>query len=131
MYYLTGDGVHFGPAATKAWTSLGGCTIVDAQGRMNQPCWINVEVTAPMFSNFPGTFQAFKLLQLFPGWQVCGVQSAVATAFTGSGWTAASVSVGNSQGTPTDYLGAQSLLTTGTSKAGPSSLAGSPGAVTA
>lgn len=114
IYFQT-DCIHWRPATTITMGTQYGAAILDAQGKLNKPHWINLTVPWQVLATFANTNQTLPILQLGPTWQVCGAKFNVTTAFVGAGISAMTAQLGDSTGTGTQYLGVQDLLTTGQS----------------
>lgn len=110
-YYL--DGIHYTAVLDNEMANGDSCALADLVGRLNQPCWITRQIPFKVLGIFANTSQVVNLVQLGPGWQVCGVKENVSVAFAGTSITGLTATVGDSTGTATQYLASQSLLATG------------------
>ena len=96
-----------------------------------EPYWIPVGINTVALAGIDSQTDAMKILQMLPGEQVCGVTARVDVPFTGGGATAATVTVGDSTGSTTQYTSSLSLLATGATTSSGSSFATVNGVVTA
>lgn len=114
-WYL--DGIHEGPDLIAEMASQEAASQLAAQGRMKTCTLITKtipwQVLAASQATTQATTQTIPLLQLWPGWQVCSVQANVTTPFSGSGISALTMSLGDSNGTTTQYSPAGSITSSG------------------
>jgi hypothetical protein len=107
------DGVHYSAVMSTNLASCDTTFLLDAMGRLNKPNWCTISIPAAVLATFANSSQVLTLMQLGPGWQVCGMKASVGTAFAGTGITALTMTAGDSTGTATQYLPSQSLLSAG------------------
>lgn len=111
------DGIHENPALIAEMSTQEAASKLAAQGKMKS-CFqikktIPWQVLAASQASTQALTQTIPLLQLFPGWQVCSIQANVSTAFSGSGISTLTMSIGDSNGSSTQYSSAVSIKSTG------------------
>jgi hypothetical protein len=127
------DGIHESPALIAEMSTGESIALLAVEGRLNTCKVIEKQIPYQVFvqanTASPSTAQTIPLMQLFPGWQICSLGAQVTTPFAGSGISAATISFGDSTGTSTQYLNAQSLLSTTMQAMGPQAYSSANGVV--
>jgi lysophospholipase L1-like esterase len=113
----TVDGIHLTGAGNKELSTLESFALLAGQGRADKCTLVNFQIPWQVVQSAnavtPSLAQTIPLTQLFTGWQMCGQPSVhVTTAYVGT--TTLTISIGDSTGSATQYLGATSLKSTGT-----------------
>ena len=113
-YYF--DGTHPSANFNVNTSTQDSAAILAAQGRMKKCTTITKQIPWQVLGASQATTsaltQTIPLLQLFPGWSVCSVRADVQTAFTG-GFATLTMSIGDSNGTATQYGAAGNIMATG------------------
>jgi hypothetical protein len=113
------DGTHTTAAMNQEWSTQEAASILAANGALNTCTVIQKQIPYQVPVNVnqasPGLTATVPLLQLFPNWQVCSLSVNVTTAYAGT--TTMTMSIGDSGGTSTTYLGATNMQATGSTVA--------------
>lgn len=113
--YYAADKIHYTAALDTIIANTDYCSVLAGMGQLTAPCWMSIPIPFVVLNSAgvgTTTTVTLPLVQLGPGWQICGLKSAVTTAFAGTSITALTFTGGDSTGTATQYLSSQSLLTT-------------------
>lgn len=111
------DGIHENANLIGEMASQENVAILAAQNRLKDCTVVTKtipwQVLAASQATTAGTTQTIPLLQLYPGWQVCSVAANVSSGFSGTGIATLTMSIGDSNGTATQYSSAGNIMATG------------------
>lgn len=111
--FYQSDCIHWRPVITATVGTQGAAALLDAQGKLTKPYGITITIPFQVLATFTGATQTIPFPALGPHWQVVGASSQVDTAFVGTGISALTMTVGDSTGTPTQYVASTNLLAVG------------------